>query len=438
MSTGNSAWKSFESKTPPPFGHAMLEYFSFDPNYTNLNNGSYGSLPRPVSAYCTALDTLAESNPDTWIRARYLPLLTDVRARLASLLGAKADECVMVPNASHGISTVLRNLVWKAGDVIVTFSTTYGSVSKTAQYLEDTPPHPTVSNIMLTFPTTRSAVLEQFRAHLKAIPRTPGQQVLAVIDGMVSIPALWLPWKEMVAICKEYDVLSLVDAAHLVGQETGLRLNDVDPDFWVSNCHKWLYAKRSSAVLYVPLRNQHLIKSTLPTSDAYLRPSARSESEGHKSFVEQFNWTATIDFVPFLSVAAALDLRAWLGGEEKINAYCRDLAKRGGARLAEMLGTTGRVIEDDGMALNMVNVQLPLPPTPAGERAATQARIRDRMLAPDAGVFTIVWYVSDHEKYPGWWTRCCAQVWNEMADFEKLGKVLLRVCAELEGARVKL
>ena len=36
---------------------------------------------------------------------------------------------------------------------------------------------------------------------------------------------------------------------------------------------------------------------------------------------------------------AALDFRDWLGGEVKINEYCRDLAIRGGKRLAEILGT---------------------------------------------------------------------------------------------------
>lgn len=31
---------SYTDKQPPPFGHQLLEYFSFDPGYVNLNNGS--------------------------------------------------------------------------------------------------------------------------------------------------------------------------------------------------------------------------------------------------------------------------------------------------------------------------------------------------------------------------------------------------------------
>ena len=38
-------------------------------------------------------------------------------------------------------------------------------------------------------------------------------------------------------------------------------------------------------------------------------------------------------------VHTALDFRGWLGGEVEINRYCRDLAIRGGKRLAEILGT---------------------------------------------------------------------------------------------------
>ena len=57
----------------------------------------------------------------------------------------------------------------------------------------------------------------------------------------------------------------------------------------------------------------------------------------------------------------ALDFRAYLGGEEKINAYCHALALAGGKRLAEVMGT--RVMEsvpeeggEDELTLNMVHL----------------------------------------------------------------------------------
>lgn len=75
-----------------------------------------------------------------------------------------------------------------------------------------------------------------------------------------------MPWERIVQLCKEHDALSLVDAAHHLGQ-LPVDLGHVRPDFWVSvsvcsllwcrvphmleahrmmfltlmqNCHKWL------------------------------------------------------------------------------------------------------------------------------------------------------------------------------------------------------
>jgi hercynylcysteine S-oxide lyase len=61
----------------------------------------------------------------------------------------------------------------------------------------------------------------------------------------------------------------------------------------------------------------------------------------------------TIDFVPYLSIKAAIEFRHWLGGEEKINEYCHDLAMKGGEKLAEVLGT--KVMGNaEEITLNMV------------------------------------------------------------------------------------
>jgi selenocysteine lyase/cysteine desulfurase len=42
-----------------------------------------------------------------------------------------------------------------------------------------------------------------------------------------------MPWERIVQLCKDYDALSLVDAAHHLGQ-LPVDLKKVQPDFWVS------------------------------------------------------------------------------------------------------------------------------------------------------------------------------------------------------------
>ena len=59
-----------------------------------------------------------------------------------------------------------------------------------------------------------------------------------------------------------------------------------------------------------------------------------------------FIGNGTLDFVPFLSVMAALDFRQWIGGEAAINDYCHSLAVNGGKLLAGFLGTS--VMDEDG------------------------------------------------------------------------------------------
>ena len=124
------------------------------------------------------------------------------------------------------------------------------------------------------FPTTTKDILSIFRDSLVANPVQANKKRVAVMDGIISNPGVFLPWREMVKICKEQQVWSVVDSAHSIGQELVLDLTADAPDFWTSvcsgflpsfytplftnralqNCHKWLSAKRSCAVLYVPLR----------------------------------------------------------------------------------------------------------------------------------------------------------------------------------------
>ncbi|KAI0028988.1 PLP-dependent transferase [Vararia minispora EC-137] len=419
--------------TPPAFGHEMLKYFCFEEGYVNLNHGSYGSLPVPVFDYCTKVARSIEANPDKFVRIALPNVLRGLRERMAPFVGAQPDEVVFVQNASHGINTVLRNLEWHPGDIIVSATTTYNAVERVIHYLHDITPHPSLSVAPLNFPNTRAQIINDFRKHIqilvadiavrqKDVKDGSKLKIVAVIDSLVSNPGIYLPWKEMVKICRAEGVWTVVDAAHSLGQEVDITLNEVNPDFWVSNCHKWLYAKRGCAILYVPKRNQHLIKSPIPTPFSYHSPDDPEPS----NFIEMFGWTGTIDHTPCLSVHAALDFRAWLGGEHKINDYCRSLVLAGAKRLAELLGTRVMDSSADGeLTLNMANVALPL--SPRVPNTPMNGTILMLKLLDEAKVGAPVFF---HNGV--WWTRVSAQLWNEMSDFEYLAEALKNACKEIE------
>ncbi|KAJ3935050.1 MAG: pyridoxal phosphate-dependent transferase [Lentinula lateritia] len=417
----------YESK-PPPFGHEMRKCFSFDPEYINMNHGSYGSLPSPVAEAIKPYYALAEANPDLFHRFTSIDLIRDVRKRMAKFVGAAhTEEVVFVPNASHGLNTILRSFIWEEGDIISSCNTTYKSISRTAEYISDIPPHPEAVQFTLLFPTSHSEIIQNWRAYVKSLNEIRNQsaqklgrrpKIVAIIDSIISVPGALLPWKEMVKICKEEDVWSVVDGAHSIGQELDLNLAEANPDFWVTNCHKWMYAKRGCALLYVPKRNQHIIKASFPTSHAY-------KKGGGSNFVEQFEWNGTIDFVPYISASCALDFRAWLGGEHVINDYCHRIALEGGKRLAQILGTE---IIDQGQdfqfTLSMVNVAVPFPPTMSSAFEIDMAFRRKLLIKRK--IYPAFFYHNGK-----WWIRCSAQIWSQVEDFEVLGEAILEASKEI-------
>ncbi|KAL9713303.1 hypothetical protein Ac2012v2_002908 [Leucoagaricus gongylophorus] len=404
---------------PPAFGHELLKYFPLDPNYINLNHGSYGTAPYVVHKVANDLNFKLEANPDRFLRFDYLQYLDDVRGQLAEMVNAQRDEIVLVPNASVAMNTILRNFEWEKDDIIVCFNTSYQSIYKTVYNLQDKFPHPTVSEIQLLFPLTPKQITDLFRSHVKALTKHEGKKCVAIIDGIISNPGVLVPWKELVNICKEEGIWSVIDAAHSIGQEQNIDLTEAAPDFWTSNCHKWLHAKRAVAMLYIPERNRDVIKTSLPTSHAY-KPVVERTLE---DFLGQWEWNGTVDWIPFLVVGAALDFRKWIGGEAKIFHYCNNLALEGGRRMAKIFGT--QVMDPNGeLTLNMVNVELPFPPSiswnPKIDKMFKEKMLKERNA------------YSAHFFHNGrWWTRCSAQVYNQIEDFEDLAKVWIEVCDEV-------
>lgn len=344
------------------FGHAYRTDFLFDSKWHNLNHGSFGTYPIPVRNAKRGYTKLTESCPDKFIRYQYIDLLDKSRERLAQLVNAPVDECVIVQNATSGINTVLRNLVYKEKDVIIYFDTIYGAVQKTLLSIRETNPQLTIRNVghgqdyAYQLPMSHPEIASAFSQTISRLLYEGYNVKAAVFDTVVALPGVRFPFERLVRMCKEYGILSIVDGAHAIGM-IPLDLSQLDADFFTSNCHKWLYTPRGCALLHVPKRNQHLIRTTYPTSWGYvprdgtntrevLPPATKSE------FVNLFQFVATADNAPFYCVPAAINYRQNLcGGEEAIYNYIRDNAQRGADMIAMLLGTEVMDDLDQGSGL---------------------------------------------------------------------------------------
>lgn len=196
--------------------------------------------------------------------------------------------------------------------------------------------------IPVTFPTTHQDLVDRtaslFRQYNHSVPPNydpllgkpapfKSERIrLVVVDSIASAPGVIYPWREIVALARRYRILSLVDGAHSIGQEP-LDVPSADPDFFVTNCHKWLMSHRGGAVLYVPERNQSLIRATFPVGHFYESERYPTQGGGHPwAWQKQYDWNGTIDFTPIVTIQDAIKFRKSIGGEERIMAYCHDLA----------------------------------------------------------------------------------------------------------------
>ncbi|TVY55757.1 Hercynylcysteine sulfoxide lyase [Lachnellula cervina] len=428
-----------------PFGSRMRDMqFSFSPSYTPLNHGSFGAFPRLVAERQNELQRLAAERPDTFIVTDLPNLIDESREAVAPLLGVPVDEVVFVPNATTGINTVLRNLKWEEGDVIVHFSTIYGACEKTiASIGEMTPLVP--RSILLEYPVEDADILRSFREVVKKVRDEGGNVKIAMFDTVLTFPGARMPWEELVNACKELGVLSLIDGAHGIGHIDLTHLGSVSPDFFVSNCHKWLYTPRGCAVFHVPVRNQHLIRTCLPTSHGYYFLREVPDPNEKSPFVHLFEFVATIDYTPYVCVPAAIAFRKELcGGEASIREYCWWLARVGGNRVAEILGTS--TMNNTTKTLTnccFSNIELPLTfKRDGGQKQQGEFEID---MAPKIKKWLNATAVKEFDTYLQidfhagiMWVRLSGQIYLEVKDFEWVGFKLKALCERLTSGEIKL
>ncbi|KIW13326.1 hypothetical protein PV08_08514 [Exophiala spinifera] len=415
------------------FGKSMRDsHFLFADGHINLNQGSFGGYPRRVQERLRHFQSAAEAEPDRFIRYTYPELLRQSRALLADALHCPVDELVLCPNVTTATNTVLHNLRWEAGDKIIYTSGAYGALEKTIDYVVESTAAESVK-VELGLPRSDDEIVDLFRAAVKREKRKceadgQGRVRVGVFDTIVSMPGLRMPFERLIETCREEGVLSLVDAAHGIGH-IPLNLTELDPDFLVTNCHKWLYVPRSVAAFFVPRRNQHLIRTTLPTSHGF-QPQGKDiydpmpASAEENPMVKQFEYFGTIDGAPYCCIEEALKFRDEnCGGEAAIHDYCTALASKAEQILVEALGTESFGIPETHRVY-FAHVRLPIP-VGAGagevplEDVPTVTQFMNREFVERYRTFLYLLFYNG-----AWWARLSTAVYVDVRDCEYAAQVL--------------
>ncbi|KAG0244915.1 hypothetical protein BGW41_005514 [Actinomortierella wolfii] len=399
---------------PGPFGHVQRKNFLFPEGFTQFNHGSFGTFPKVVEESMQKWHLRAEQDPDRWMRRELKPALEMIRGRLGEFMNCDKDELVMVTNTTVGVNTILRSLNFEPGDYILQLTTSYVSVDRTINYIADTKKDVGIINVPINFPLKDHEIVNRVeQAILEHQAKKDGTRIrLAMVDWISSVPAIVHPVKALTDLLRSYGILVFVDGAHAIGQ-VPVDLTWLNPDFFITNCHKWLFSVRGSAVLYVPKHHQHLIHPLAITGDY------------NTGFENEFAWNGTQDYSSLLSVAAAIDFRKQYG-EDAIIHYTHTLAVEGGKKIAEILGTNVMTPDDDHQVGNMVNVRLPINNLEHPKIETPQYLIELMQDKYNA-------FVPCFKHNGAFWCRVSAQIYLEMSDFVRLGNVLKEVIDDLNA-----
>ena len=392
----------------PAFGRSLLSLWWLDPDITYLNHGTVGATPRVVLEAQQAWQRRIEAQPASFLFRELThmnadaagaarPLLRRTADEIGAFVGARGDDLVFVDNASTGVNAVLRSLALATGDEILILDQAYGAVANAAGFVARAAGARVVT-VTTPFPVEGDVTEACAEAVARAItPRTR----IAVLDHISSETALTLPIAAMIERCRDRGVPVLVDGAHAPGA-IALDIAASGADWYVGNLHKWAFAPRACALLWVA-----------PERQAGLHPPVISWGLD-AGLAMEFDWTGTRDPSALLAAPAGLAFMRDVLGVEAMRRWNHDLAWRMAHTLAARWGQPWTVPE--AMVGCMASVPLPERIVALGSRAATP--LKDWLLL-ERGIEAQVLAIRDRLH-----VRLAAQVYNDEADYERLAQAI--------------
>ncbi len=378
-----------------PFGHGMRAHWHLDADCVFLNHGSFGATPREVLAEQDRWRRRMERQPIRFM-VRELPgAIRAAAAELGAFLGGAGDDIAFVDNATSGVATVLHSIDWHSGDEVLVTNHAYGAVRNAVRYAARRY-GVTINDVQVPFP------VDDEHAIAAAVERRLGPKTrLAVLDHITSPTALVLPLARLIESCHRSGAAVLVDGAHAPGM-VDVNLSSLGADWYTGNCHKWLFAPKGCGFLWT---NRDLQPATHPLVTSW------GMDEG---YAQEFDWTGTRDPSTWLAVTAGIAFHRALGSD-RVRRHNRELADQAADLLSQAWHT--RRPAPSAMLGSMATVEMP--GSPATGKANVEA-IHDRLIDRHGIEVPIIDFAGRI------WIRPSAQVYNELADYERLRDAVIQ------------
>lgn len=210
--------------------------FSLEPDLAYFNTGGLGPSPHPVieaiNRSIADLERISETGREQF---------DEVRRKACRFLNCDEDELGFTGNTTEGINLIARGLGLKAGDeVLITTHEHVGGAMPWFALAQDE------GVVVKTLEPGRGGedTLDRLASNLS--PRTRA----LCISHVTCTTGTVMPIKRLARLCREKDVVSVVDGAQVVGM-IPVDLHDLGCDFYAASGHKWLLGPKGTGMLYV-------------------------------------------------------------------------------------------------------------------------------------------------------------------------------------------
>jgi isopenicillin-N epimerase len=204
-----------------------------------MNNGTVGSVPRPVfDAMVEHMRGVEEVFHDQGFDGKWL------KSKVAGFIGASEREVAVTRNTTEGMNFAAHGLDLKKGDEVVT--TDQEHVGGLCCWQLRAKRHGIViKTVPIPMPAEDPAeILNRFDRAITRRTRVLSFSHINFTTGLV------MPARELCTLARDRGIVSVVDGAH----GPGMLLTDVHGqgcDFYASSSHKWLCAPKGTGILYV-------------------------------------------------------------------------------------------------------------------------------------------------------------------------------------------
>ena len=273
----------------------MIDKFNLNKDITFLNHGSFGACTKKVMNEYIQYQYQLENQPVDFIEKKVPKLLALSRSKLADFLNTSSNDIVLLDNPTTAINEVIRSLQLDRGDEIITTDHEYGAMDKAWEFITEKK-GANYKRVELPFP------IESSKDIFSTIVNSISQKTkILFISHITSPTGIIFPVEDLCKYARENNIITIIDGAHVPGH-IQLDIKDLNPDFYIGTCHKWLCTPKGVSFLYVRRNLQDSIDPLI------IGWGWRDYDSNLSEFINNHEWWGTRDMSAYFCLPSALKM----------------------------------------------------------------------------------------------------------------------------------